>query len=84
MIDLTGLHDLPLNEGITLMSGRRGVQRGALLYKNDFEGGRLFAVKGNNVRVRGLRLRGPSGLPDEKNDGVAAIAIRADRYRGLR
>ena len=83
VIDLTGLHDLPLNEGITLMSGRRGVKRGGLIYKNDFEGGRLFAVKGNNVRVRGLRMRGPSGLPDEKNDGVAAIAIRADRYRGL-
>ena len=82
VINLTGFHSLPLRTGVTLMSGRGGVQPGALLYKSDFAGGQLFDVVGDDVRVRGLRLRGPSPLP-VLNETVAAIRVRVNRYRGL-
>ena len=71
-----GFEDLPLSEGVDPDERPdEACSAAGSFTRVDFSGGRLFAVHGNNVRVRGLRLRGPSGYADEKNDGVAAIGI---------
>jgi hypothetical protein len=73
---------LKLGAGVTLMSGRKGVVGGAVLYTTRFDHGSLIDVVGNNVKVRGLRLRGPSGSP-EKVPTVAAITVRINEARNV-
>jgi hypothetical protein len=59
-IDLTGVHDLSLNEGVTLASGRgKNGSLGALLYCTNIDSYNLFHITTNNTRITGLRLRGP-------------------------
>jgi hypothetical protein len=60
VIDLSAYDELPLKAGLTLMSGRDKLNEGALLATHYFSD-HLFIVKGNNVQVKGLRFRGPSG-----------------------
>ena len=81
-IDLSVLNEpLQLRAGVTLMSGRRGVRGGAVLYTTRFDTRFLFDVVGDNVQVRGLRLRGPSGSYRRELDGMAAIRVRAYQAR---
>ncbi len=62
VIDLSGLSGLEIPAGVTLASGRgkeAGVL-GALIFKEAFTGpAALFRVRGDDVRLTGLRLRGP-------------------------
>ena len=59
-IDLTGEKSLVIPGGVTLASDRgRNGSAGALLFTNQLETMPLFATGGENVRVTGLRLRGP-------------------------
>ena len=68
VIDLTGLSTtININNGVTLSSGR-GDQTGALIKTNDFiwygnsasgNGQPMFTIKGDNVRITGLRFEGP-------------------------
>ncbi len=67
---------LQIPEGITLASGRRGLNEGALLYSNITTRHSMLEVVGGNVRVTGLRLRGPSGSTSEDNDASYAILVR--------
>lgn len=58
-IDVSGLN-LQLRAGVTLASGRgRNGSLGALLYSNSAVYGPTFSVVGTDVRITGLRLRGP-------------------------
>jgi len=59
-IDLTGRRKIVIPGGVTIASGRgRGNSQGALLYSNELATSPLFLAGGENVRVTGLRLRGP-------------------------
>ena len=75
-IDLTGERDLAVPGGVTLASGRgRDGSAGALLtYGDAFPNGELsglFTTGGPDVRVTGLRLRGPtSDIGDHDYDAV--------------
>lgn len=79
-IDLTGSFEIPLYAGVTLASGRRALEPGALLYTNsfDFEGNRqsLFRIFGPNVTVSGLRFRGPTSSKKRLPRHLNAIFIR--------
>jgi hypothetical protein len=60
VIDLTGETHIPLPPAVTLASGRgHNGSQGALLFASDHDTKPLFKVLGDNVRVTGLRLRGP-------------------------
>lgn len=62
-IDLTGEHDLIIPGGVTLASGRgKDGSLGALIYSNSYypTDTPLFKTGGTNVRITGLRLRGPN------------------------
>jgi hypothetical protein len=67
---------LQIPAGITLASGRRGLVEGALLYSNVTTKHTMIEVVGNDVRVSGLRFRGPSGSTSEANEAVFAIHVR--------
>ena len=67
---------LRIPEGITLASGRRGLNEGALLYSNVTTKYSMFLVVGNDVRVSGLRFRGPSGSTSEDPEASFAIQIK--------
>jgi hypothetical protein len=66
-IDLTGHREIVIPEGVTLASGRgRNDSKGALFFttedkytKGESERFCLFMTGGPNVRVTGIRLRGP-------------------------
>lgn len=67
---------LILQEGVHLMSGRRGLAQGALLYSDvATEGHSLLEIRGSNVRVSGLRFRGPSAGTDQDLPKAVAIYI---------
>ena len=58
--DLTGKNNIVIPGGVTLASGRgKANSQGALLYSNELATSPLFLAGGENVRVTGLRLRGP-------------------------
>lgn len=58
-IDLTGESDLSIDDGVTLASGRGREHDapGGVIYTDDYD--TLFKVYSDDVRVTGLRLRGP-------------------------
>jgi hypothetical protein len=59
-IEVTGKQKIVIGGGVTVASGRgRGGSEGALLYSNELATSPLFLAGGENVRVTGLRLRGP-------------------------
>jgi hypothetical protein len=67
---------LHLQEGVHLMSGRGGLTHGALLYSDvATDGHRLLRIVGNNVRVSGLRFRGPSADTAENLPTTTAIRL---------
>lgn len=63
-IDLSNETNLVIPSGVTLSSGRGNNSDGALLFSNatwsDKEFHSLFTTGGLNVRITGLRLRGPN------------------------
>ncbi|HHT26278.1 MAG TPA: hypothetical protein GXZ82_03370 [Firmicutes bacterium] len=70
-IDLTGWENVDIPGGITI-AGNRGMSgaAGPLIYTNQLQTFPLFNVTGADVRITGIRLRGPSpAVPD-------SIAIR--------
>ncbi len=62
-IDLTGYKNISIPAGVTLASGRgRSGSLGGLIYTSDRKSGygyNKFFKAGSNVRVTGIRLRGP-------------------------
>ena len=58
-IDLTGLDGLSIDDGVTLGSGRghKG-RRGGMIYTDDYPSS-LFKIFSDDVRISGLRVRGP-------------------------
>jgi hypothetical protein len=59
-IDLTGKQEIVIPGGVTLASGRgRENSQGALIHSSKLATSPLFLTGGENVRITGLRLRGP-------------------------
>lgn len=59
-IDLTGKKSMVIPNRVTLATSRgKGKSEGALLYSNELATSPLLLAGGENVRVTGLRLRGP-------------------------
>lgn len=82
IIDLTGEKNLSIPGGVTLASGRgKNGSLGALLYSNSFfpeaEASAVFVSGGPDVRVTGLRLKGPNpDIWDHNYSGGVGNAFR--------
>jgi hypothetical protein len=80
VIDLTGSAPLTIPGGVTLASGRgKSGSQGALLYSNSYYSSDvpLFTTGGNNVRLTGLRIRGPyEGIGDHDYSAGYALAFK--------
>ncbi|MHC4981618.1 MAG: LEPR-XLL domain-containing protein [Planctomycetota bacterium] len=78
-IDLSGNQNIVIPGGVTLASGRgRNTSEGALLYSTQLETFPLFIAGGPNVRVTGLRLRGPD--PDRRTEQMQQLAAEGAYY----
>jgi FG-GAP-like repeat len=76
-INMAGHRNVRIKSGVTLRSNRGGTRPGGLIYTNEFDRDyALFVVEGSNVRIEGLRIRGPSTSEDESYS-VAGIRVRA-------
>jgi len=81
-IDLSGLSDIVIPEGVTLASGRgRDGLAGGLIYTDD-QNSRfaVFLRPHSHVTLNGIRLRGPDGNPA----GISYMnGIRTSTYHGI-
>ena len=83
-IDLTGDWNIPLYSNITLASGRGDYSLGGLIYTDELDTSPLFDVRGDNVRVTGIRLRGPDPeITQEEEDASTSIGIRCIDFNNL-
>ena len=78
-IDLTYTSGISIPAGITLASGRGGLRPGALLYSNTPTAHTLFEIAGDQVRVTGLRFRGPTTGTSSDLPKSNAILVRDAR-----
>jgi len=84
-IDLTGRQFIPIPGNVTVASNRgRGGSKGALLYCDSYAYP-LFEARGENVRITGLRLKGPNpnavdpeGRSLPHSGGVASAYINTE------
>lgn len=84
-MDLWGLQRLPIKSCVQLRGTRQGLDEGALLF-TDYKGEAypLFVVTGHDVRIEGLRFRGPSdGKRDGSQEAVTGIQVFVDSSLGL-
>lgn len=72
-----------LKEGVTLRSNRRGMTPGSEIYRANGAPGSAFVVDADNVRVTGLRLRGPSTSKDGDLPKVVGITSNGPAHRVL-
>jgi len=72
-----------LRGGVTLRSDRRGMVDGSEIHRANGQTGVAFRVVGDNVRITGLRLRGPSTSKDGSLPTVAGIQSPDPAYRVL-
>jgi len=80
-IDLSGKQNITIPGGVTLASARgRNNSPGALLYSTTMETSPLFATGGPNVRVTGLRLRGPD--PERRTEELRRL-YKEGRYYSI-
>lgn len=76
-IDLTGQPALHIPSGVTIRGDRRGTLLGPEVRTSQFNPN-MFEIDGNDVRVTGLRLRGPSRGTDDDIPGATGILIHSD------
>jgi hypothetical protein len=63
-MDLSNRESIEIQQGVQLLGGRSSTQAGPLLFTRT-RPQVLFAVRGDDVRISGLRIRGPDyGIPD--------------------
>jgi hypothetical protein len=82
---LDGLLELPVKSCVQIIGTRQGLDEGVLLstsYKA--EPYALFAITGHDVRIQGVRLRGPSnGDRSSSQPTVTGISVKVDPALGL-
>lgn len=74
---------LPIPAGVTIRGNRRGVLVGPELRQPNFIDGSLFKVFGDDVRITGLRLRGPSRSVDSNPPNSSCIEVSDQFVRTL-
>ena len=76
-INLTGHPVISIPDGVTIRGDRRGTLMGPEVWTSNALDGTLLGIDGIDVRITGLRLRGPSRSTDE--DSPKARGIIFDR-----
>jgi len=69
--------------GVTVRSNRRGTASGSGIHRANSESGALFRIAGDNVRVTGLRLGGPSTSKADDAPKVAGVLSDTPSFRAL-
>ena len=78
-LNLAGKDKLVIPAGVTLASGRgQDSSQGALLYTNDLAASPMILADGNNIRVTGLRLRGPD--PQRRTEQMRELHSQGRYY----
>jgi len=73
-LDLSGLQDIEIQDGVQLLGGRTPRQTGPLLFTRT-RPEVLFLVRGDDVRISGLRILGPDqGVPNGPGNKRAIAA----------
>ena len=73
-LDLSGLKDIEIHQGVQLLGARNAQQDGPLLFTRT-RPEVLLAVRGDDVRISGLRIRGPDmGVADNSGNKRAIAA----------
>ena len=80
-IDDTNVREIP--GGVTVRSNRRGTTPGSGIRRASSEAGALFHIAGDNVRVTGLRLTGPSTTKSDSAPKVAGVKSDTPELRAL-
>jgi len=79
LIDLSEERNLKIPQGITISSNRgRGDSQGALLFSNRIDTSPLIFIEGNDVRITGLRMRGPD--PERRTDQMKDLLNQGKYY----
>src|SRR5262249_15019192 len=80
-IDLTGQPTLQIPAGVTIRGDRRGARLGPeLSTANQFTTEGILNIAGDDVRITGLRLRGPSDSADGDDRDAIGILAHDDLY----
>lgn len=80
-IDATGTKGIVIPGGVTVAGGRgKGDSQGALLYSSELATSPLFLAGGPQVRVTGLRLRGPD--PERRTEQMQEL-YKEGRYYSI-
>jgi hypothetical protein len=78
-LNVTGRPFLSVGAGVTIRGDRRGTAFGAELSR-DFDGSKtledMFDVVGDDVRITGLRLRGPSRSTDSDQPNSTGVFVK--------
>jgi len=73
-IRIDDANERQLREGVTLRSKRKGLNPGSEIYRANGEAGTAFVAVGNDVRVTGVRLRGPSTTSGDTAPKVVGVS----------
>ncbi|MCW5852134.1 MAG: hypothetical protein KIT87_18820 [Anaerolineae bacterium] len=80
-LDLAPAADnIVIPEGVTIRGDRRGTRMGPELTMLGLRQGTMLAVGGNDVRITGLRLRGPSRSTDEDGPDSRGILVHDNQF----
>jgi hypothetical protein len=74
-INLSGLQPLQIPGGVTIRGSRRGTLYGPLLHQENAPGETILEVRGDNVRITGLRLQGISRSTDTGQPGSRGVLV---------
>jgi hypothetical protein len=78
-IDLTNHYPIRIKEGVTIRGDRRGTRPGPELWVREGYSKTMLRIEGSDVRITGLRLRGPNRTNDEDSPLAYGIAFTGDK-----
>src|SRR5262249_1860517 len=82
-IDLTHLHNLKIPAGGTIRADRRGANPGPELRTQYDRDETMLEIAGDDVRITGLRLRGPSRSLDQHQPNITGIRAPDEYLRSI-
>ncbi|HKR23263.1 MAG TPA: hypothetical protein VJS17_11740, partial [Pyrinomonadaceae bacterium] len=78
-IDLSNQYPIVIQEGVTIRGDRRLTRLGPELFVREGNKNNMLEVFGADVRITGLRLRGPSRSKDSDTPGGKGIVFQRDK-----
>lgn len=78
-IDLSNQYPIVIQEGVTIRGDRRFTRLGSELFVRPGNTNNMLEVFGADVRITGLRLRGPSRSKDSDTKGGKGIVFQRDK-----